>query len=470
MKKHKIIALFLAISFFSTTNIAFSANAQNKNNIKSASKTLKGGVEDYRFEYINKDWWDKFQDPVLKEYVLKAVTNNYDLKIATLKVQEARSSVQEYFGKEFPSLNFGTDFSRNKSSGNVSMGSFPMPAFTRNTYTLPLTANYELDLWRKNRETTIGKQKELEAVQYGEKAAYISLCSAVAATYLNTISTDKQIGLQDEIVNLRKNILELTRENNKYGLVPTTDVIQADRALTEAESGLNDLKKLQSILLNQLAVLTGDSVENSSSLKRESIDKIDLIKDLPSNIQSEVVQNRPDILKAEAELQKSRIDVSLAKKDFLPSFSITGQFGFNANTFSKVFSWDSYVASIGAGLAESLFSGGQKRARLKGKKYQYQEMLENYQKTILTSFQEVNDSLASLKFDSQKNDDNINRIDLEKQNLDVMSNRYAYGAISYLDLLQYKERIFSLQKEQIQSKTDCLVDSLSLYKAVGGKL
>ena len=470
MKKQKILALLLAISFLSSTNIALSADIQNKSNVKSASKTLKGAVEDYRLEYINKDWWDNFHDPILKEYVLKAVSNNYDLKIATLKVQQARASAQEYFGKEFPSLNLGTDFSRNKSSGNISMGSFPMPAFTRNTYTLPLTVNYELDLWRKNRDATIGKQKEVEAVQYNEKAAYISLCSSVATAYLNVISADKQIDLQDEIVNLRKSILELTKENNKYGLAPTTDVIQADRSLTEAESGLNDLKKLQSILLNQLAVLTGDSVNDSSSLKRESIDKLDLIKNLPMNIQSEIVQKRPDILKAEAELQKSRIDVSLAKKDFLPDLSITGQFGFNANSFTKAFSWDSYVASIGAGLAQSLFSGGQRRAKLKGKNYQYQEMLENYQKTILTSFQEVNDSLASLKYDSQKNDDNINRIDLEKQNLDAISNKYAYGAISYLDLLQYKERIFSLQKEQIQSKTDCLVDSLSLYKAVGGKL
>lgn len=466
MKKNKILISFLAISFLTSTHIAFSADSQNKKNIKPASKTLEASVEDYRLEYINKDWWDKFQDPILKEYIFKSVSDNYDLKIATLRVQEAKATIQEYLGKEFPSLGLGTGFSRDRSSGNVSS----LQPDTRNTYLFPLSVNYELDLWRKNRETTIGKKKEFEAVQYNEKAAYISLCSTVAATYFNVISTDKQIQLQEEIVELRKNIFDLTKENYNQGLYTAADVTQADKSLTEAQSGLNDLKKQQSILLNQLAVLTGNSSDNSSSLKRASIDKIDLIKDLSQDIQSEVVQKRPDILKAEAELQKSRIDVSLARKDFLPDFLITGQFGFNSTSFSKIFNWDSYIASIGANMAQSVFSGGQKRARLKIKKYQYEEMLNSYQKTILQSFQEVNDSLASLKFDSQKNNDNINRINSEKENFSIILNKYDYGAISYLDTLQYKERVISLQKEQIQSKTDCLIDSLSLYKAVGGKL
>ena len=97
-------------------------------------------------------------------------------------------------------------------------------------------------------------------------------------------------------------------------------------------------------------------------------------------------------------------------------------------------------------------------------------MLNSYQKTILTSFQEVNDSLASFKFDSKKNNENLDRINLEKDNYVVINNRYAYGAISYLDTLQYKENIYTLEQEQIQSKTDCLIDSLSLYKAAGGSL
>lgn len=458
--------MLLAGSFLINTNFAFCKSPQSTSTPKSSAQTLQASAEDSKAQYINKDWWDKFHDPILKGYILKAIKDNYDLKIATLKVEEANAAVQEYFGKEFPGINLGLNFLRNKTSGNISSSA----ASTQNTYIAPLSVSYELDLWKKHREATIGKEKELESIKYEEMAAYISLCSTISTVYFNVISTDRQLQIQEELVELRKNILDMIKENNKYGLSPTTDVILADRALTEAQSGLNDLKKRQSILLNQLAVLTGDTSDNSATLKRTSIEEIELIDDLPQNIQSEIVQKRPDILKAEADLQKSRIDVSLARKDFLPSFPIIGQFGFNANSFAKSYNWDSYITSIGGGLAQSVFTGGQKRARLKIKKFQYQEMMENYQKIILKSFQEVNDSLASLKFDSQKNNDNIERINLEKDNLEAIQNRYSLGSISLLELLQYKERIYSLEKDQIQSKTDCLVDSLSLYKAVSGKL
>ena len=197
---------------------------------------------------------------------------------------------------------------------------------------------------------------------------------------------------------------------------------------------------------------------------------MDLIKDLPESIPSDTVRKRPDILKSEAQLQKARIDVRLARKDFLPDINITGQLGFNSNSLTKVFDSSSYIASTGVGLLGPIFLGGQKRAALKAKQKVYEEMIENYQQTILKSFQEVNDSLFALKSDIAKDKDNISRINDETGNLDLINTKYNNGAISFLDTLQYKANILVLKKDKIQSKTDCLVDSLSVYKAVGGKL
>ena len=370
MNKPKIVILSLITIFLINTGTAFSIDTQNTNNVKDGPKPLQAQLKDYRLEYINKDWWDKFHDPVLKEYILKAVNDNYDLKNATLKVAEARAAAREAFGKELPSLDLGSSYSRNKTSANTSMGSLQIPSYTQDAYNFPLSVNYELDLWRKNRLNTLSMEKELEAAKYDEKAAYISLCSSVAAAYFNLISLDKQIELQKDIISLRKDIFDLSKDNNEYGLVSTTDVILADKSLRDAQSSLNDLEKNRSIFLNQLVILTGNSVEKAPSFKRESIDKIDLIKDLPQSISSDIVQKRPDILEAEAELKKSKIDISIARRDFLPDFSITGDFGFNANSLSKVFDWNSYISSIGVNVLQGLFSGGQKTARLKRKKIQ----------------------------------------------------------------------------------------------------
>lgn len=462
----KICTIILLASFLAAGNTGILALAKEK----QPSKQLQGGVVDYKVEYINANWWEKFNDPILRNYIFKALNENHDLRIATLKVSEFQSLVRESLGKELPQIGIGGNFGRQKTSDNIAMGSFKLHEYTQNAYTFPLTASYELDLWLKNRDKTLSMAKQLESVKYDEKSAYISLTSAVATSYFNAIKLDKLVSLQENIINRRKEILDLTKEKNTYGLCPTTDVINADKALTEAQSSLNDLKKYQSVFLNQLAVLTGQSTDNSLELKRASIDDIQPLTDLPAIINSDVVLKRPDVLSAEAQLQKSRIDVRIARKDFLPNISLTGQFGFNANSLNKVFTWDSYIASIGAGVAESIFTGGQRRARLMGKNVRYQAMFENYQKAILQGFQEVNDSLVAIRYDQQKNNDNLSRIAFEKKNLQLIDTKYKEGAMAYLDTLQYKERLLSLQKEQTVSKTDCLIDSLSLYKAVGAKI
>jgi len=443
-------------------------SVKEENKISKEEKKFNASAQDSKTmaqQTINNDWWDKFNDPVLKGYITKTLKDNYDLQMAESRVQQAKATARQYLGKEMPELDLGLNYARAKTSGNLSSS-----ASTKSSYIFPLTASYEIDIWGKNRYTTIGKKKELDSYKYAQKAAYISLCSTVATVYFNIASTDRQIEIQKEIIELRKSIYEMTKQNNELGLLPTTDVIQADKSFTEAQSSIKDLQKRQSILLNQLAVLIGDSSENSAVLSRTNIEKIDLIKDMPKEISSDIVRQRPDLLKAESDMQKSKIDVSVARRDLLPSFPITGVFGFNSDSFSKSLDWDSYVASLGVGLAHSVFSGGQKTAALKVSKYKFQEMMQSYQKSILTSFQEVNDSLAALKYDTEKNGDNTERLKLERENMGVINNRYTLGAISLLDTLQYKERVYSLEKEQVQSKTDCLIDSLSVYKAVGGKI
>ena len=473
MNKQKIISLFLLISLFSANSPIFSAEIAKQNNAEIP--TFKASASDYRQEYINKNWWDKYGDPILSGYITKAAEVNHNLKAATLKVSEAKALVSQSFGRELPKAGINPSYSRGKTSDTLAMGNaFLLPAYTEDSIYMPLSVNYELDIWLKNRDRTIMAKKEMEAISYDEKAAFISLTSAVAAAYFNVIKDDKQIQLQKDIIDYRKQIYELTKTKNEYGLCPMSDVLKAQRDQIEAESGLIDLQKQLNVCLNQLAVLTGQSVDNASSLKRASIDDIinnsDITKNIPSSISSEIVRQRPDLLKLEAELQKARIDVRLARKDFLPDINLTGQFGFNSNYLTKAFNSNSYITSGGINLLGSIFSGGQKKAALKAKQKKYEEMIEDYQQTILTSFQEVNDSLYALKSDIQKDNDNVGRIGTESGNLDLINVKYNNGAISLLDTLQYKANILVLKKDKTQSKTDCLVDSLSVYKAVGGKL
>jgi NodT family efflux transporter outer membrane factor (OMF) lipoprotein len=467
---YRLLAISLVINILFFQYPVFSKQNNQTESSINLQKNLKGTVYDYRDEFINKSWWERFNDPVLIDYILKTSYANNDLKSAGLRVSESSALVMESLGKEFPVVVAGADYQRNKTSDNISMGSFKLPSYTQNTFNLPFMVNYELDLWQKNRLKTIGVTKQLEAARYDERAAYISLTSAVAAVYFNSIKSDKLIEIQKQLVDLKIVQSELVKEKYENGLCPLSEYLTAKKLLLESENTLSDFTKQRGILLNHLAVLTGESVDSVMGLKRSNIDDIDVLKDIPVFLKSDIVKRRPDILKAEALLQKYKIDTELARKDFLPTIDITGQFGFLSNSFAKTFEWDSYTASFGTGMMQTVFSGGQKRARLRAKKFQYEQMLENYQKVLLQSFQEVNDSLAVFKFDNDKLSNNKDRMIFEKDNMDLIDAKFESGAISYLDTLEYKIKLLIIEKELVQSKADCLIDLLSLYKASGGQL
>ena len=469
-KKHSWFKLHSRVEKTAKEKITVAPVVKEKKAAAPVAKCKKQPPVDYKVEYINQKWWDKFNDPVLTGYIMQASDSNHDIKINALKVKESKENVKEAFGKELPSLALNANFTRQKFSGNLPFADFFFPSYTQNNINLPLNVNYELDIWGKNHTYTKRVKKQLEAVKYDEKSSFISLTSLVATVYFNAINIDKQIELQKQLLSTRKEILDLMTINYEHGLSTATEVTLADKSYTEALSDLETLEKTQNVLLNQLAVLTGQSSDESVNLKRGSIDEIALLSDLPQTIPSEIIYQRPDILKSEAEMQAAVLDVKLARKDFLPSINLSGISGFNAYTMSSLFNWQSYVMAVGGSFAQQLFTGGQLKARLRAKKYRYDQMLEGYQKTLLTSVQEINDSLVAVKFDTKKNNNNLKRVSFGKSQYDDISYKYEKGAISYLDTLQYKENLLVLEKEQTQSKTDCLIDSLSLYKAVGGKI
>lgn len=436
----------------------------------SPAYCIKDVPPNAKVEYTNIEWWSRFNDPILTEYVVKTAGENYDIKINALKVLEARENVKEGFANQLPTIEFNSTAQRDKFSGSIPWAGSFFPSYYTTNIRLPLTVNYEVDIWGKNRDYTKKLKKEYEALKYDEKAAFISLTVLTATTYFNILSLDKQIKIEEELLNIRKEILDLTKINFEYGLVSSTEVTLADKSYTKALSDMETLKLSQNKMLNQLAVLTGDSSEQSSTLVRSSIDEISVLVNLPESISSEIIEQRPDILKAEAELHAAAFDVKYARKNMIPTINLTGFFGFNAYNMSRMFDWRSAILQLGGGLTQPIFQGGRLMARLKAKKYKYEQMFNNYQKIILTSIQEINDSLAELKTDTNKNKNDIKRVQCETKYYNDMNYKFEKGAISYLDTLKYKENLLILQKEETQSKTEVLVASLGLYKSVGGKL
>ena len=175
-------------------------------------------------------------------------------------------------------------------------------------------------------------------------------------------------------------------------------------------------------------------------------------------------------MKAESDLKKAKIDIRVARKNFLPSFNIIGVAGYNSLLLERLFDWENIMALIAVGAFEKLYTGGNLTASLRIKKLKFEQLFEQYKQTELNAFQEINDVLCMIKYDTNKDSGNLKKLNLEKSNLNLVKERYKAGIISYLEYIQYQETTLSLQTEKDNSKAQRLADYISLYKAAGTKL
>lgn len=414
-----------------------------------------------KLDYVNIDWWDNFSDPCLKYYIIKAVENNHDVKKASWQVEEYRQNVKMQFSQELPSVSVGANYVLNHLQ-DIFRGT------KTNVFAVPFLASYEADLFLKNHDKTKSSKKTYEVSKFQEQSTYISLASDVATTYINLIKFDTQIKLQSDLVCVKKQ--EFCREAKRYknGTVSASDLNNTRKAYLSAKSDLDELIKSRDKTLNQLAVFIGESPNNTACLKRNSFNALEYKAQIPCEIPSEVVFLRPDILAAEANLEKAKIDVRVARKEFLPKINVYGIWAFTNLGSASFGSWDSTLAALILGATQDLFKGGYKIANLRLNKAKYEEMFENYKQTDLTALKEINDSLLIVKEDTKIDNNTVSNLKIQWDNYQRADKSYKNGTISYTDLLAQQEQLLAIEQNRTTSKAARLVDYITLYKSVGG--
>ncbi len=419
---------------------------------------------DEKYEYVNMEFWKSFNDDCLFDYISRALHNNHDARKASWKVEEYRQTVKKTFGNELPFAIVSPSYA---GTHIPDIGTFSLQ---KNSFILPFIAGYEADFLLKNRDKTKSSKKDYEATQYEEKSAYISLAGDVASAYINLMRQDKMIELQNTRI---KNLSEInTRDSHRLqrGIISDDLMNQSTQNLQNAKNDLNDMLKMRETTLTQLAVLIGESPDNINSLQRCKLDNFGNHINPPDYIESDVIFARPDVMQAEKNLEKAKIDVRVARKELLPRFNIFGIWAFSTATPGTFFSWDSSIAALLASASQDLFMGGRRIANLNIMKSRYEQSLEAYKQTDLNAFKEVNDSLYN-----QKNDDAIykralSNYNLENDNYRQSQHRYKRGTISYPELLNTNNILLDSAQTLAEKKTTKLIDYITLYRAAGGQL
>lgn len=459
MELKRAAAILLTLSLLVSSGGTLSSYAISENVQKvEGQKVKKNKNEINKLDYINLDFWNSYNDDNLRYFILRAVESNYDLKIAAQNSEIYKHYITAQRAAQMPSIGAG-----------IAPGYTKMPGTSNYdwNFMFPLYVNYEADIFLKNRDKTLLSKKDYEMSLLDERAAYISVASMVGTVYFNILKLEKAIGLQEEIVDLRKETYDLMVLSNEEGITSTQDVIRANKAFIQGNTELINLKKQRLQLINNLAVLIGVRPDEINDFKYSDIESIEYTGIVPKSAESDVIISRPDYMKAEKNVEKTGIDVRVAKKEFLPSISITGLSLFNAGDLGSLFTTENALMGIGGIALADLFTGGRKISNLRVKKSVYEIALQNYEKTNLTAIQEVNDALVAIKHDGIKYEENKKQNELEERDYAIREMRFNEGIISRLDLIQAKENLLSVKKLVLSDKADCFIDYIGFYKAVG---
>jgi NodT family efflux transporter outer membrane factor (OMF) lipoprotein len=412
------------------------------------------------------NWWNKYNDSILTDYLTTAYKNNQDLKIATINVKQSEQLVKQSFANQLPYLGFQGDVSRTFTASDVRFGEVLISDYSQSNFTLPITMSYEVDIWGENYLKTKAVKKQLEIAKENERSSYIALTTAVASDYFNLLRFDKIIKNQTELVELQTEIVRMAEIKYQNGLCPVTTLLEEKQMLNELKKALNSYINKRIVVARELGVLTGE--REKEVMERGDLSNIALIS-LPDSISSEAIKYRPDMIKCEDYIQKIGIDVRVARRDFLPKFLIYGNVGFNAYKLGNIFGNHTFLSNAGVLPSLDLFTGGAKIARLKYSKLEYEKAQQMYEKTILTSIQEINNSMSDANKSNENYQESMKKYGLEKEKFTLSQRKYDIGAKSKMDNMRAKELLLLAEMDEFSDKTDYLISTLSIYKAVGGK-
>src|SRR6202790_1800977 len=410
--------------------------------------------------YADLPWWQVFQDPQLQELIRTALKQNYDLQLATERINAGRAQVAITRSRLFPQVQGNGDFSGGKEHNFQT---------TSNFLTLTADAAFQLDLFGKLRRATEAARAQLLATEDARQTVILTLVSDVASDYFALLQLDLQLQITRETVQTQVDSVKLTNLRVQHGVATKLDVLQAQQVLDSANAQIPDLERQIAQEENAISILLGNypqAVPRGRTLVEQS-----LPPDVPPGLTSTLLERRPDIREAEQILVAANAEIGVAKAQFFPQISLTGSgggaFG-RSSIFSSAMSSQIGIWSYGAQVSQPIFRGGALRGNLHLAESQHEQALIAYKQAIQRAFGDVSDALiAYQKFHDVRVRQEQLVGDLE-ESVRFSTVRYQGGTTTYLEVLDGQRSLFAAQLTLAQTRGNEYQSLVQLYRALGG--
>jgi multidrug efflux system outer membrane protein len=410
--------------------------------------------------YADLPWWQVFQDPQLQELIRTALKQNYDLQIATERINEARAQVAITRSNLFPQVQGSGDFGGGKEHNFQTKFNF---------LTLTADAAFQVDLFGKLRRATEASRAQLLATEDARQTVILTLVSDVASDYFALLQLDLQLQITRNTVAAQEASVKLTKLRVDHGVATKLDVLQAQQTLDSANAQIPDLERQIAQEENAISILLGNypqAVPRGLPLVEQP-----LPPEVPPGLPSTLVERRPDIREAEQFMVAANAEIGVAKAQFFPQISLTGSgggaFG-RSSAFSGLMNSQLGIWSYGAQVSQPIFTGGALRGNLRAAESQHQQALIAYRQAIQQAFGDVSDALIGYqKFHEVRLRQEDTVADL-KESVRLSNMRYKGGTTTYLEVLDGQRSLFSAELTLAQARGTEYQSLVQLYRALGG--
>jgi multidrug efflux system outer membrane protein len=412
------------------------------------------------------DWWRVFNDPELDQLEKEADAANQDIKLAVARVEQAEAGAKYARSFLFPTISLGAAASRTREAQNrPNNGNTGGLAATFNDFQLPAFLSYEIDAWGRVRKSIESANATEQATAADLRFVRLSVEANVAMDYYSLRETDAERQVLDATVDEMQNAVNLTTNRFRGGLTSELEVKQAQTLLDQTKSQTQALDVERAQLEHAIAVLEGKAASDFS-LPRSPYDGVPPV--IPSGLPAELLARRPDIAEVERYVAAANAEIGVAKTARLPQISLTGLAGFESTNLASLFNWQNGIASLGASALMPVFTGGRVRAGVDQAWAVYRQSLAQYQKTVLTAYQEVEDQLAALRILAGEAQSTGDAVADARQAETIALNRYRSGLVSYLDVVYAQTALLANQRTETQIEGERMVATVVLIKALGG--
>jgi multidrug efflux system outer membrane protein len=421
--------------------------------------------QNFRFDTLQVDtlttlrWWELFDDPQLKELIQIGLQNNQDVRIAAARVEQARALHGFNKADLFPALNLAASGSR----GDFAF--MKLPRVSNNFYATAVLS-WELDFWGKYRNMTRAAKMEYLGSAYGMRSVQISLIAEIARTYYLLLDYRERLNIARKTLKLREEALHIIEQRFEKGIIPEIDLNQAQIQKAVAETAIPYYERLASKTENALSVLLGRSPSEITSQK--TLDELNLPPDIPPGLPSTLLLRRPDVVQQEHMLRAQLARVGVAQAMRIPSISLTGLLGLASGELNTLLDSESGTWNVGGSLVGPIFQFGKNLRRVDVEKARAEEVLRQYEKTILQAFREVDDALVDIHTLKRELKAREEHFRAAKNAERLAMERYDKGVTSYLEVIETQRSAFDAELALSQTRQQLFSAYVNLYKALGG--